>query len=150
MNTRGRTVVAVVATLTLVAAATAVVLRFGLGGAEAQRTVSLNGVSPDRLSRAGLSLTVPEGSATVTEAQARSSILARFPGTIITDIALANFGDSHSSPAIQQLCWVASVAGYRRALPAPPSQPSKVLSGSMVVAIDALTGEFVESWQTQS
>lgn len=140
--------------LLVVACAIAVtfgVLVFGTVGAVQSPPPQLLTVNAAELATSGISLATPQGSANISEEDARGIIGNRLPGTTIRELVLAQFVDSHRSPVVNQLCWVASVGGYSRTitLPLQPGQPRTTtqLTGFLVVAIDAGTGDFVESLQ---
>jgi hypothetical protein len=141
---RGKRLLIAFGALMLAVAGTVIILK--AAGAAAAPTPSLTTVDSFALSASGISLGPPEAAPGISEDEAHVLILQRYPNATISEMLLAQY-HSRRIPAPSTLCWVASVAGVTRRLPIPPGMPPRVLSGPLVVAIDAQTGDLLETWQ---
>lgn len=109
---------------------------------------ALSTVDAAVLERAGIMLAIPEGTPTFQKSEAELLILNRYrvPNVTISEIVLSQYR-SRRIPGPGTLCWVASVAGIKRQISAPGA-PLRILTGPLVVAVDAATGTVLETWQS--
>lgn len=139
--------------------ATAVLLAalFGAGGViagslafatGAPQPPSLASVGAATLQREGITLGAPTGAAVVSQASVEQQALQHFPGSSVTQTVLAEFSDTHHSPAIQALAWAVSLSpppGFRAPSNGGPWNTQGAASVSyLVLVFDARTGAFVE------
>lgn len=147
MSNRGRPRFIAAAVGALLASATVVVF-FRFAGATTVAAPALNSVDMAVLSRAGITLAAPAGIPAIQKDEAELIILNRYrvPNVAITEIVLAQY-QSRRISGTGTLCWVASVAGINRQISAPGA-PLRILTGPLVVAVDATTGSVLETWQS--
>jgi hypothetical protein len=109
---------------------------------------SLASIDAATLQQEGITLGTPTGAAVVSQASVEQQAQRRFPGSSVNQTVLAEFNDTHHSPAIQALAWVVSLSpppGFRGPSNGGRSSTQGVANASyLVLVFDAGTGAFVE------
>lgn len=111
--------------------------------------VTMQSVSAADLAAQGITLQQATSAAAVTQTKAAGLASARFPGSTVREIVLAQVTDNYSVPVLRRTCWVVSLtppagAGTVTGGP-PPGRPHKTTY--LILFFDAQSGAFVEGIQ---
>jgi hypothetical protein len=126
----------------------AVALIFTLSAASPQPIPGLKAAPAEQLASAGITFRAPSAPAVISSDVATRAALVQVPGGTVDQIILADFTDTHRSPAVSGLVWAVSfrpsAAVVRPGGPAVGHSDAMAPLVYIVILIDANTGEFVE------